>query len=73
MGYGLAALSAGLSQAIFLALLGGRPSLIRVGFCLGRGCWIGVTMIASSLNHAGCVITTSGVFSFLFFFLHLAC
>jgi uncharacterized SAM-binding protein YcdF (DUF218 family) len=27
-----------------------RPSLIRVfGFCLGHGCWVGVTVIASGL------------------------
>ena len=54
--YGLAAPSASsLSRANLLALL---VNLVDtwVGFCLGRGCWVGVTMVASAglLNFCRC-------------------
>ena len=41
---------------------------IKIFYCLRGGGVPGAgTYVAPSFNHAGCVITTSGVFSFLFF------
>jgi len=48
-GYGLEAPSARLSQAAFLALLADLVWYVFVGFLLGCGCWVGVTMTASGL------------------------
>jgi len=49
-GYGLAAPSStSFWRATLLALLADLVWYVLVWFCLGRGCWVGVTMIASGL------------------------
>jgi hypothetical protein len=53
-GYGLAAPSARLPQATLLALLAVLVWYVFVGFCLGRGCWVGVITIAFGLLNFLC-------------------
>jgi len=48
-GYGLAAPFARLSQATLLALFADLVQYVFVGVCLGRGYWVGLTMVASGL------------------------
>ena len=50
-GHGLSEPSARLSRATLLALLADLVWYEFVGFCLGLGCWVGVTMIASGLQN----------------------
>jgi len=47
--YGLAATSTRLLWVALHPLLADPYKYVFVGFCLGRGCWVGVTMIASGL------------------------
>jgi hypothetical protein len=47
--YGLAAPSARLSRATLLALLADLVWYVYVGFRLGRGCWVGLTWLATGL------------------------
>ena len=52
--YALAAPSTRLVWVALLAFLADLVWYVYVEFCLGRGCWVGVTMIATGLLNSRC-------------------